>query len=86
MNINITECTKLAIKDLIEKFESKRADLILDELLHSGFIDEEYKQYIFNFEPEDDPDYISYDQNGEALVIDAIEDEIKNQLLKKYNE
>jgi len=48
------------------------------ELMELGLIDGEYEHLIFSEE--------TYNAEMDQLVADAIEDEVKRQLLLKYNE
>jgi len=77
--INISEEFKKTIKQIINSNEDcKRVDHIMIELMELGLIDGEYEHLIFSEE--------TYNAEMDQLVADAIEDEVKRQLLLKYNE
>lgn len=76
--IIISEDFKEAIANLVEQSESSRADHILRDMVESGCVDDEFGHLIFGEEEQ-------YNVQADLEVLDAIEDEIKLQLLKKYN-
>jgi hypothetical protein len=82
MEILITEEFKKTISQHIEMSESGQPDSILTTLIEQGHIDEEYGHLIF---PERDKNNFEYNLKTDLLVLDALEDEIKRQLLTKFN-
>ena len=79
--INISEDFKEVISHFVESSETRRADHILSKMVEQGFVDGEYGHLIFS----GDDDYPEYNSHVDIEVLDAIEDEIKKQLLVKYN-
>lgn len=79
--ITITESFKETIAYFVENSDSNRVDYILTEMVESGQIDKEYGHIIFAGES----DIEEYNIEVDLIVLDAIEDEIKRQLLIKYN-
>lgn len=77
----ITDDFKETIAYFIEHSESNRVDYILREMVEKGYIDDEYGHIIF----AGDSETPEYDVQTDLIVLDAIEDEIKRQLLVKYN-
>lgn len=80
--IPISEEFKETIAYFIEKSETNRVDHILRHMIESGYIDEEYGHLIFAGDIDGHPEY---DVHTDLIVIDAIEDEIKRQLLEKFD-
>jgi hypothetical protein len=81
MDIPISEEFKKTISFYVEACETRRADHIITSLIQEGVVDKEYRDLIFS-----DGESNGYDINMDLLVLDAIEDEIKRQLLKKFDE
>jgi len=81
MNINISDEFKNTIKYFIEHSETKKVNDILRDLIEQSYVDDEFGHLIWP-----DPEQEQYDEEADALVIDAVETEIKNQLLVKFNE
>lgn len=79
--ISITDSFKETIAYFVENSESNRVDHILTEMIESGQIDKEYGHIIF----AGDSEIEEYNIEVDLIVLDAIEDEIKRQLLVKYN-
>jgi hypothetical protein len=80
--ITIPDHFKQTIAHVIEQSESSRADHILTTLVESGWVDDEFGHLIF----AGDDEVSEYDVQVDLVVLDAIEDEVKRQLLVKYNE
>jgi hypothetical protein len=80
--IIITEDFKETIAYFIEKSENTRVDHILRDMIEGGYIDDEFGHLIF----AGDSDTTEYNIETDLVVLDAVEDEIKRQLLIKYNE
>lgn len=77
--INLTEEFKEIIAQFVNKCDTRRVDHILYSIINQGWIDEEYAHLIFSEDGE-------YNSKMDLIVLDAVEDEIKRQLLIKYNE
>lgn len=83
MDIPISEEFKKTINYYIELSETKRVDHIVNSLIEGGVVDREYGHLIFS---EGEGESNEYNIDADLLVLDAIEDEIKRQLLKKFDE
>ena len=79
--IIISDDFKQTIAHFIEQSETNHVDLILTDLVESGYVDGEFGHLIFS----EDKDTPGYNVQTDLVVLDAIEDEIKRQLLVKYN-
>lgn len=80
--IHINEEFKDIIKTCIKHSDTLKVNYILRDLIEGGYIDDEFGHLIF---PHDENVDSSYDAEMDAIVLDAIEDEIKLQLLEKLN-
>jgi hypothetical protein len=79
--IIITEDFKETIAYFIEKSETTRVDHILRKMVEGGYVDDQFGHLIF----AGDSEVSEYNIEIDLVVLDAIEDEIKRQLLVKYN-
>ena len=79
--ISISDEFKETIAYLIERSETSRVDHILRNMIEEGYIDDEYGHLIF----AGDDEVSEYDVQVDLEVIDAVEDEIKRQLLEKFD-
>lgn len=79
MDVNITKEFKNTINYVISHSKSKRTDEVLRELIEQSYVDDEFGHLIW-------PEQEQYNEEADALVIDAVETEIKNQLLARINE
>jgi hypothetical protein len=79
--IIISEEFKQTIAHFIKNSETNHVGHIIADMGEQGFIDGEFGNLIFGEDPHN-PDY---NVNMDLEVIDAVEDEIKKQLLVKYN-
>lgn len=80
--IIISEDFKQVIAHFIKNSDSNRVDHIIADMGEQGFIDGEFGHLIFG----SDPKQPEYNIDMDLQVLDAVEDEIKKQLLVKYNE
>lgn len=80
--IIISEDFKQVIAHFIKNSDTNHVDHIIADMGEQGFIDGEFGHLIFGT----NLDYPEYDIDMDLQVLDAVEDEIKKQLLIKYNE
>lgn len=77
--ISITEEFKATINYFVNQCDTRRVDHILRTLTEQGMVDDEFGNIIYT----ENGDYI---EEVDCLVLDTIETEIKNQLVRKFNE
>lgn len=81
-SIEITEEFKATIKYFIKRSETSRVDHIVRELIEQCVIDEEFG-YLIYLETENGN--YEYNPDMDERVLSAVENEIKAQLLTKYD-
>lgn len=79
--IELTDEFKATISYFVERSETNRTDYILRELIEGSFVDYEFGHLIF---PESTNNQ-TYDEQMDLVVLDAVETEIKRQLLDKFD-
>lgn len=77
--IEITEEFKATIEHFIARSETDKVNHILSALVEGGYVDDEFGHLIY-IEPDN-----AYNPEMDNIVLDAVENEIKKQLLKKFD-
>ncbi len=81
MDILLSEEFKNTIRYFVNMSDTRRADHILTALVEQSVIDDEFGHLIYPAGNDHE-----YDPKADILVLDAVEDEIKRQLLNKFDE
>ena len=81
-SIEITEEFKSTIKYFVDRSDSNRVDYILRELIEQSFVDSEFGHLIYQ---DSEQETNEYNSEMDCLVLDAVETEIKKQLLEKFD-